>query len=181
MHIPVPSASIFWQQHCVTTRLGITCQTHGSAVSEDRNWRDLVWGHAKWILHHHMGSMLYWKRCKIASPHLRFLFSEKLNIVEEKKNQPYSKKFSWCRILENTTFLFNWYIAQRAIVFTIAIYQTISCVIFGLNYEHLKGPIHVRLFFTHTCETTMMIWLEIVHPRGFCSCCWGLFCVFKKA
>lgn len=94
VHIPVPSASIFWQQHSVTTRLGITCQTHGSAVSEDRNWRDLVWGHAKWILHHHMGSMLYWKRCKIASPHLRFLFSERLNIVEEKKkNSRIQKKF----------------------------------------------------------------------------------------
>lgn len=56
----------------------------GSAIHEDRNWKDLVWGHAKWIPYNYMGSMWYWKKCKIASLHLRFLLSEKLNIDKEK-------------------------------------------------------------------------------------------------
>lgn len=46
-----------------------------------------------------------------------------------------------------TTF-FNRYIQQRAIVFTIAVYQTINCVILSLNDEFLKGPIHAHSFFT---------------------------------
>lgn len=76
-----------------TATLCVMCKPHGSAVYEDRNWRDLVWGHAKWILYNHMGRMSYWKRCKVASLHFRFLLSEKLNIVEEKRIAAFKKSF----------------------------------------------------------------------------------------
>lgn len=99
-----------------------------------------------------MGRMWCCKRCKIASLHLRFLFLENMDTDEGGGGTAIlKKKFHDAEYEKNKTFFEL--IHTRAVLFTIAIYQTISCIcmIFHLNSELLKGPTHAHSL-SHTPE-----------------------------